>query len=207
MRVRFSLSILSVLLVAFLVAPALALAQGDPIYDVIGPVPPLHSQDRIRMEEFVNFTCPHCNNFRIMAKPVLAKYGDRVEQTLVPITFRGQPDTPLRLYFIAERAGRGPEMASILFDATFKYGVNVYDSKIVSYLARSAGLAEAYEKDAQAEWVTAKVQQARQRAEEVGLEATPTIVLNGALRLVPKTRMESFVSGLDRVIGDLLKKK
>ena len=205
MRLRFSLSILSVFFVAFAVVPALALGQGDPAYDVIGPVPPPHSQDRIRMEEFVNFTCPHCNNFRLMSKPVLEKYGKRLEVTLVPITFRGQTDTPLRLYFIAEREGRGPEIAAIIFDATFRYGVNVYDPQIVSYLARSAGLADAYEKEAQADWVTAKVKEARKRADEVGLEATPTIVLNGALRLVPKTRMETFVATLDRLIGDLLK--
>ena len=193
------------LLLTILLSPALSRGQGSTVYDLIGPMPPLHSQAQVHMEEFANFTCPHCNNFRLASKQLREKYGKRLQVTLVPIAFRGQPDTPLRLYFIAERAGRGEEIKTLIFDAAFRYGVNVYDAKIVSYLARSAGLADVYEQEATADWVSDKVKQAHQRADQIGLEGTPTIVLNGALRLVPRTGMQAFVTGLDQTIADLLK--
>ncbi|HKI98058.1 MAG TPA: thioredoxin domain-containing protein [bacterium] len=179
--------------------------QGN--YETVGPVPKAHSLDVVRLEEFLNFTCPHCNNFREVAKPLFAKYGKRLKATYIPILFRGQSDGPLRLYFIAERAGRAEEMKNLIFDATFRYGVDINDPKIVSYLARSAGLAKAYEQEAHASWVDGKIKAAVARANAMGVEATPTIVLNGALRLVPSTGMNEFVANLDQVIAQLLKKQ
>ena len=185
--------------------PTLLAAQAAPEFESIGPIPADHSLDQVQMEEFVNFTCPHCNNFRLASKSLREKYGRRLRSVLLPVAFTGQPDTPLRLYFIAERAGSGKQMEAMIFDAAFRYGVDVYDSKIVSYLARSAGLAAEYEKEANAAWVTAKVQAARARADQIGLEATPTIVLNGALRFVPRGGMDAFVANLDRTLARLLK--
>ena len=205
MRLSFKLLALCVLLLTGFAAHGFAQLQGT--YEVVGPVPAAHSLNTVKMEEFLNFTCPHCNNFREAAKPVYAKYGKRLQATYVPILFRGQSDTPLRLFFIAERQGRGEEMMGLIFDATFRYGVNINDPKIMSYVARSAGLADEFRDQYDAEWVQEKIRQAHLRADKFGIEATPTIVLNGSLRLVPQTGMQSFVSNLDRIIGQLLRKQ
>lgn len=203
MRLVFRLLVVPALLALLPAAPAFAQLEGT--YEAIGAVPAPHSQDVVRVEEFLNFTCPHCNNFRQAAKPLFERYGERLQHTNVPIAFRGQPDTALRLYFIAERAGRGDEVKELIFDATFRYGVNIHDPKIVSYIARSAGLAEAYEREQGAAWVEKKIRAAHARADAVGVEATPTIVLNGSLRLVPRTGMQAFVANLDGLIDQLLK--
>lgn len=193
-----------VALCAFFVAgPALAQLKGE--FDAVGPVPAKHSQKVVELEEFLNFTCPHCNNFRHAAKPLFAKYGERLKRVYVPILFRGQADTPLRLYYVAERAGRAEEMNDLIFDATFRYGVDINDPKIVSYLARSAGLAEAYEREGGADWVNEKIRAAHARADAMGVQATPTVVLAGALRLTPSTGMQTFVNNLDQLIAQLLK--
>lgn len=205
MRFRRLLPVLLLMGLLPALLPLPLAAQTEPEFETIGPVPADHSLEQVQMEEFVNFTCPHCNNFRLASKSLREKYGRRLRTTLVPITFSGQPDTPLRLYYIAERAGSGKQMEAMIFDAAFRYGVNVYDPKIVSYLARSAGLAAEYEKEANAAWVTEKISAARARADQVGLEATPTIVLNGALRLVPRMGMDTFVANLDRTLAKLLK--
>jgi Thioredoxin len=180
-------------------------AQLQGAFEAIGPVPAPHSQDVVTVEEFINFTCPHCNNFRLVSKPLFSKYGKRVVAKPVPILFQGQADYPLRLYFIAERAGRGKEIEELIFDATFQYGVNIYDPKIISYLARSAGLADQLRDEGDAKWVNEKIKAAAARADAAGVEATPTLVLNGSLRLVPRTGMQAFVNNLDQVIAELLK--
>ncbi len=204
---RIVLRLLPWIALALLGPAAPALAQIDGNYETIGPVPPRNSQDVVVLEEFLNFTCPHCNNFRKVAKPLFSKYGDRIERRNLPILFRGQSDTVLRLYFIAERLGRGHEIKEMIFDATFQYGVNINDPKVVGFLARSAGLAEEFESQRGADWVNAKIRASHARAERVGVEATPTIVLNGAIRMVPRTGMQTFVNNLDRVIGQLLKER
>lgn len=202
---RMSLKLIPLLALFSLGLAPPAWSQVEGVFETIGPVPAAHSQDVVTLEEFINFTCPHCNNFREASKPLFSKYGRRVQTTTVPILFQGQPDFPLRLYFVAERVGRGDEMKDLIFDAAFRYGVNIYDPKIVSYMARSSGLADTLQAEGNAAWVDEKIKAAAARADQAGVTATPTIVVNGALRLVPQTGMQAYVNNLDRVIAQLLK--
>jgi protein-disulfide isomerase len=167
--------------------------------------PAPHSADVVVVEEFLNFSCPHCNDFREEAKPIFAKYGKRLKLVRVPILFRGQQDAALRLFYIAQARGQESEMDQALFDARFRYGVDNFDVQVVNYLARSNGLEEAYEKDAASEWVGRRISDGISRADTYGVEATPTLVLQGSLRLVPDSTMADFVANLDKLVGQLLK--
>jgi protein-disulfide isomerase len=180
-------------------------AQVDGNYERIGTVPAKNSLDTILVEEYINFTCPHCNNFRSAAIPLYQKYAKRIDRRYVPILFRGQNDAALRLFVIAQKNGKEEEIVNALFDATFKYGVNINDPAIVNYLARSSGLAELYERDYAADWVGKKIAENHQKADAAGVSATPTLVLNNALRVVPQGGMQEFVGNVDRLIGQLLK--
>lgn len=186
-------------------APMWAAPEIAGQYVAIGTVPARHSLERVAFEEFLNFTCPHCNNFRGEAKGLFVKYGQRIQRIYVPILFRGQQDEPLRLFFIAEAAGKTEQVKDAIFDAAFKYNANVYDKAVVAFLARQEGLYERYRAEAQAEWVTKKVLAAQQRAHEAGVDATPTIVLQHALRTTPESGMAAFVNNLDAIIAQLLK--
>ena len=75
----------------------------------------------------------------------------------------------------------------------------------MGYLARSVGLAEEFSTNYDAEWVSHKIREAQRRADSAGVQATPTIVLNGSIRLVPRSGMQAFVANLDRIIAQLLK--
>jgi protein-disulfide isomerase len=182
-------------------------AQLEGQFEPIAALPEPHSLDVVVFQEYLNFTCPHCNNFRDASKPLFSKYGKRLKVEYIPILFRGQNDAPLRLFFIAQRAGREYDVMVMIFDATFKYGVNINDPAVVGYLARTAGLGPAFQEQAGAEWVSRKVAEAQNRAAVAGVEATPTVVLQGALRVVPESGMQEYVANLDRLIDQLLKKK
>lgn len=188
----------------FGVAPLSAQIVG--IYETIGTLPKNNSLETVELEEFLNFTCPHCNNFRNSSKDLFAKYGKRINRKNIPILFRNQSDLILRLYYIAEKQGIAGEVKTQIFDAVFKYGVNINDPKVVEFLARSAGLTDQFRKDVNSDWVYQKLVQAQERANEAGVRATPTIVLNRALRLVPKMSMGAFVKNLDRIVEQMLKK-
>jgi len=189
--------------VALGAAPAAAQLEGS--YKAIGDVPAANSTDTVLFEEYINFTCPHCNNFRKAAQPLKEKYGDRLKLVDVPILFRGQADHPIRLYYVAAEQGRAEEVKNLIFDAAFKYGADIYDPTVVSYLARSADLGQAYEQNANSERITQKVRRAQQKATQAGVQVTPTVVLEGSLLVVPEQGMQAFVNNLDRLIGQMLR--
>jgi predicted DsbA family dithiol-disulfide isomerase len=174
-------------------------------FAVINKAPAPHSLNTVVVEEFLNFTCPHCNNFREAAKPVFAKYGKRLKLVRVPIMFRGQAEAPLRLFYVAQAHAKEELIDDALFDAAFRSGVNVFDAQVVSYLARTNGLQAPYEKDGAAEWVTRRIADGHARADRFGVDATPTLVLQEELRLVPESTMEEFVANFDRIVAQLLK--
>lgn len=181
-------------------------AQIEGIYETIGALPKKHSLETVELEEFLNFNCPHCNNFRNSSKSLFAKYGKRINRINIPILFRNQSDLVLRLYYIAEKQGIASDVKNQIFDAVFKYGVNINDPKVVEFLARSAGLSEQFRKEVNSDWVLQKLVHGEERADQAGVRATPTLVLNGALRLVPKMSMGVFVKNLDQIVAQLLRK-
>ena len=111
----------------FLIPTAFGQIKGT--FDTIGEIPKKNTQDVVVLEEFLNFTCPHCNNFRKFSKPLFKKYGPRLKKVNVPIAFRGQSDLVLRLYFIAEKAGVGDAVKEAIFDAKFSSGFSLEDSR------------------------------------------------------------------------------
>jgi len=201
---RFSVA--SVLAGLLLLAPLLAFGQGvKGNFVAVGTVPGPRSTDTVVAEEFLNFTCPHCNHFREVSKPVFTKYGKRLRLVRMPILFRGQQDPPLRLYFVAQAHGKEDQIADALFDAAFKYGANVYDPAVVNYIARTNGLADAYQKEGGSDVVTKKIADVVTKASAFGVDSTPTLVLQGAIRMTPETKMETFVDDFGSVVGQLLK--
>lgn len=201
------------LLVAFIWigGAGISFAQIIGNFDKIGETPKKHTLDVVEFEEFINFSCPHCNNFRKLSKPLFKKYGARIKSRNVPILFRGQRDYPLRLYFIAERNGIADQVKQLIFDTAFAPNIfekkNIYERSVVIEIARKAFMGPEYLREEMAPWVTKKILDAEIRSRRVGVTGTPTIVLNNSIRLSPKTGMQIFVNNLDRIIGQLLKKE
>ena len=109
-------------------------------YSLVGEIPKKNSIDKVIYEEFINFGCTHCNKLHNASKNFRKKYSDKIEFIDIPILFRGQNDSPLRLYFIAKKIGKGDLVKDELFKASFQHGVNVFDPGIVNFLARSLGI-------------------------------------------------------------------
>lgn len=197
--------ILLVSLAALLLSSTAGAAGIDGVFEAVAALPEKNSLSVVVFDEYINFTCPHCNNFRKAAKGLKEKYSGRIKVNYIPILFPRQSEFPLRLFYIAQREGRGVEIKNLIFDAAFGHGVNVYDPAVVNYLARSTGLWEKYRQEGQAQWVSQRLQAGFSAAGLAGVRATPTVVLQGAIRVQPKTGMKAFVGNLDRIIQQLLK--
>lgn len=177
-------------------------------YTVVGTKPESHSVQKVIYEEVINFGCTHCNNLRKASEELRKKWGDRVEFVDIPITFRGQDDSPLRLYHVAKSVGKGDLVRDALFDARFVHGVDVFDAGICNYLARSLGLGLVYSEEKNKPWVNQAIQADIQKSKVYGVTGTPTVVLMGSLKIDIGRygSMGDFTTQIPETFEDLLTK-
>lgn len=175
--------------------------RGD--YTVLTKIPKKHSLNKVVLEEFMNFSCPHCFNFHQLSEEMKNKTR-RVEFVTIPLVYKGQNDAPVRLFYVADSLGKGREAKKVIFEAKYFAGVDVFNPGIVNYLARSMGIGKEYQEEAQKSWITEKIKENDRKAEEYGIDGTPTVVLASSLKFVPMYKMEYFVDSLKKAIDDLL---
>ena len=174
-------------------------------YDVVGNIPAAHSVKKVVYEEFMNFGCPHCNNLYKASRNFRRKFADKVEFIDIPIVFRGQDDSPLRLYYVAKKIGKGDLIIDELFKASFAHNVNVFDPGITNYLARSLGIHKEFQKEKDKKWVNQLIKDGERKATIYGLTGTPTIVIQYALKMDIGSygTMAGFVKKIPETIADL----
>ena len=174
-------------------------------YKVVGNIPTAHSVKKVVYEEFMNFGCPHCNNLYKASRNFRKKFADKVEFIDIPIVFRGQDDSPLRLYYVAKKIGKGDLIIDELFKASFTHNVNVFDPGITNYLARSLGIYKEFQKEKDQKWVNQLIKDGERKATIYGLTGTPTIVIQYALKMDigPYGTMAGFVKKIPETIADL----
>lgn len=177
------------------------------IYPVLDK-PSTHQPGKVRITEFLSFYCGNCYRFNGYKKHLKEKYGGRLEIELKPIYWGKQSVKPAEAYVISLRAGKGEEMKDALFKAKFEDGRNIGDMKVLEEIASSIGLSRediAMIRSGEANNI---VLENIRLAQEYGVEETPTLILNGNIKVTPHetgddvTRMSE---NLDRGIKSLLK--
>ena len=146
-------------------------------YKLVGNKPDSNSIKKVVFEEFINFGCSHCNKLHKASKDFRKKFADKIEFVDIPIVFKGQDDSPLRLYYVARKIGKGDLIKDELFKASFIHGVNVFDPGITNYLARSLGIRKEFQKEKDQQWVNQLIRE--------GLEG-------GRVFLVPEKCLRHF---------------
>ena len=198
-----------VLLIIFGLALAFSVSAKESIrghFEIVGSVPTAHSVKKVVFEEFMNFGCPHCNNLHKESKNFRKKFADKVEFIDIPIVFRGQDDSPLRLYYVARKIGKGKLIKDELFKASFTHGVNVFDAGITNYLARSLGINKEFQQEKDQAWVNKLIKEGERKSAIYGVSGTPTVVIQHALKMdiSPYGTMSEFVNKIPETIADLM---
>ena len=175
-------------------------------YTLVGKIPKKNSIKIVIFEEFINFGCSHCNKLHNASKKFRREYSDKIKFFDIPILFRGQNDAPLRLYFIAQKIGKGDLVKDELFKASFQHGVNVFDPGIVNFLARSLGIYKEFKKEKQQEWVNKLIENGKIKSKKYQITGTPTVVLQQAMKLDIGRygTMSDFVKKIPETIEDLI---
>ena len=176
-------------------------------YDVVGNIPAAHSVKKVVYEEFMNFGCPHCNSLHKASIDFRKKFADKVDFIDIPLAFRGQNDSPLRLYYVARKIGKGKLIKDELFKTSFTHGVNVFDSGITNYLARSLGMNKEFQMEKDQAWVNELIKEGQRKSAIYGVSGTPTVVIQHALKMDIGAygTMSGFAKKVPETIADLIK--
>ena len=175
-------------------------------YKLVGNKPSSNSIKKVVFEEFINFGCSHCKKLHIASKDFRNKFADKVEFVDVPIVFNGQNDSPLRLFYVARKIGKGDLVKDELFKASFIHSVNVFDPGITNYLARSLGIRREFQEEKDQQWVNKLIREGERKSLIYGVRGTPTVIIQQALKMdIGKYgSMDEFVKKIPETIEDLL---
>ncbi len=95
-------------------------------YEVEGPMPKEHSLDVVLLREIFSFTCQHCNNFNKKIHILKKRFGNKIKLVSNPIGWSGP--NPGRLFYIAQKKGKGEQIKDFIFSAVFDSGIkNIND--------------------------------------------------------------------------------
>ena len=175
-------------------------------FEIVGSVTTAYSVKKVVFEEFMNFGCSHCNELHKASKDFRKKFADKVQFIDIPIVFRGQDDSPLRLYYVARKIGKGKLIKDELFKARFTHGVNVFDPGIANYLARSLGMNKEFQQEKDKAWVNKLIKEGERKSAIYRVSGTPTVVIQHALKMDigPYGTMSQFVKKVPETIADLI---
>ena len=148
--------------------------------------PEIHTKGKVVLLEFADFYCPHCHMFENDVGSKLKKeFGDSLEIRVIGFpVMRGKLPTAFEMYEQAREMGKGTEMKAVLFRSIHKERIHIFDRNLRALLIREVGLNV---KDFEAGMATGKPYKALNKGkkwgERIGVTRTPTIVLNGNIRV------------------------
>ncbi|NOZ58428.1 MAG: thioredoxin domain-containing protein [Euryarchaeota archaeon] len=176
------------------------------LYPVLD-LPPASEPGKVKIVEFLSFYCDNCYRFNTIKHQLEQKYGDALELELVPIVWGEQSIKTVEAYIIAERMGRGREMADAMFRARFEEGRDIGDVEVLVELARGIGLGEEFERQLRGGAAQAEAQENIRLAVSYGVEETPTLIVNGNIVVNPHPTGDDVVAmarNLETIIQGLL---
>ena len=146
-----------------------------------------HTPGKVKLIEFADFYCPHCHRFDEAGLPLLVKeFGNKLEITMVGFpVIHGKLPTAFDMYEQAKMMGKGNEMRTVLFRTIHKDKIDgVLDRSIRSLLIKEVGLDVAvFEAGMESGKPAKAVEDGRRWGERIKLSSTPSILLDGNIKV------------------------
>jgi len=204
---RIFVALLALLVLLPVVACAQEKIKGK--YEVIGSLDKLKGAKQIEMIEFFNYSCGHCYKFLDAAKRLRAKYKDKLHHKKYPVYWGGQTAYPAMAFYIADEQGVEEPFTQEMFDTNFKMQINVFQPKVIKFLARKFHIEKAMTEGMQSEQINDKVKQSLEFAKQYDANETPTVIINKVLKVTPRIAggdIEKMEKDLEVIFDDILGK-
>ena len=177
-------------------------------YEVIGDITKLKGAKTIKMLEFFNYSCGHCYRFLETSKKLRAKFKDKLHHKKYPIYWGNQTAYPAMAFYIADSVGIEEEFTQELFDTSFKLSINVFQPKVIRFLAKEFKIEKEMKEGMQSDAIKAKTDESLALAKKYKANETPTIIINDVLKVAPsisKGNVDDMTANLEIIFEDILK--
>ena len=200
----------SFLLTVFLFLPAWAQADEKirGTYEVVGDINKLKNINTIEMAEFFNYSCGHCYRFLETSKRLRSKFKDKLHHKKFPIYWGNQTAYPAMAFYIADELGVEEEFTQELFDTGFKLGVDIFQPKVIKFLARDFEIGKEMTEGMQSASIKKKTDRSLELAKQFKANETPTIIINDILKVAPSMSngsVDEMTDNLELIFSDILK--
>ena len=200
----------TVLLAVFLFLPGWVQAEEKirSKYQVIVDISKLKNAKTIEMVELFNYSCGHCYKFLETSKRLRSKFKDKLHHKKFPIYWGNQTPYPAMAFYIADELGVEEEFTQELFDTTFKLGVDIFQIKVIKFLARDFKIDKEMTEGMQSAVIKAKTDHSLELAKQFKANETPTIIINDVLKVAPSMtngNTDEMTDNLEIIFTDILK--
>ena len=201
----------AVILLAFIFLLPGTMVAGEKIrgkYEVIGDIKKLNDVKTIKMLEFFNYSCGHCYRFLETSKKLRAKFKDKLHHKKYPIYWGNQTAYPAMAFYIADSLGIEEEFTQELFDTSFKLSIDVFQPKVIRFLAKEYKIGKEMKEGMQSDAIKAKTDESLALAKKYKANETPTIIINDVLKVAPSIsggNVDEMTANLEIIFDDILK--
>jgi thiol:disulfide interchange protein DsbA len=167
---------------------AFSAIQGE--YEHMDQEPSQHEAGKVILFEFADFYCSHCHMFeRVVGTKLKNEFGDKLEIRMVGFpVIPGKLPTAFEMYNQAVTMGKGPEMKQLLFQSIHDKDIQIFDKTMRSLLLKEIGLdATEFEKGLASGKPFKTLGKGREWGERIKVTHTPTVVLDGNIRVANLT--------------------
>mgnify|MGYP001161067202 CR=1 FL=1 len=177
-------------------------------YEIIGDINKLKGIKTIKMVEFFNYSCGHCYRFLETSKKLRAKFKDSLHHKKYPIYWGNQTAYPSMAFYITDNIGLEEEFTQELFDTNFKLNINIFQPKVIRFLAKEFKIEKEMKEGMQSPGIKTKADRALELAKKYKANETPTLIINDVLKVTPsisKGNVDEMTANLEIIFKDILK--
>jgi protein dithiol oxidoreductase (disulfide-forming) len=168
------------------------------------PVAPFGKGSKLEVAEVFSYACIHCAHFQPLVNDYKKTIAKDARWEYVPAAFGGPFDLMASAYFAAQMLGVQERTHDGVFKAIFEQRkLDKPSPDAVADLYAGLGVDRAkFAAALRSEAAAARFQQARQFVIQTGVEATPTLIVNGKYRVIG--RQETGMPGMLKTVDFLL---
>ncbi|MDE3140284.1 MAG: thiol:disulfide interchange protein DsbA/DsbL [Pseudomonadota bacterium] len=164
--------------------PSMVMYQPGVAYKTITPAQPMNpAARRIQVIEVFSYACPHCFEFQPYAGQLRKSLPADAEFVRLPAVFWPEWEPFARAFFAAQKLGVADKANQALFDALWVKHEPLHSlEQLAGFYARYGIQPAEFLKVARSAAVSAQMQRAMRLEQAWGVNGTPAIVVDGALR-------------------------
>lgn len=204
---RFIKLAMLLLVSAFAINIAVAQSSSSDTYKNIVPPQPTSTGNKIEVVEIFSYGCSHCHRFEATLERWLKSKPDNVEFVRLPAIFSPQLALLARAYYTAEALSVLDKVHKPLFDAIHMQKRRLgSEDEIAEVFVENGVSKDDFHKAFRSFSVEAKVRRASELGKRYGVEATPSMVINGKYITNPGMNNIGF-DGMINVVNQLVTKE